>query len=174
SIIREKEQGTIEQLLVTPVSKGGLILGKLIPYYAIGLIQTGLVLLAMVLLFRVPIHGSVSLLLLLSGVFLFSALGMGIVISTFARSQGEAMQASVLFMLPSVLLSGFVFPRESMPFIIYLLSFLLPATYYIEILRGIILRGAGWAALWDEALVLLAFGITFMLVSVVRFKKQLG
>jgi ABC-type multidrug transport system permease subunit len=173
SIIREKEQGTIEQLLVTPVSKGGLILGKLIPYYAIGLIQTGLVLLAMVLLFRVPIHGSVSLLLLLASIFLFSALGMGIVISTFARSQGEAMQVAVLFMLPSVLLSGFVFPRESMPLVIYLLSFLIPATYYIEILRGIILRGAGWPALWDEALVLLAFGVTFMVVSVLRFKKQL-
>jgi len=147
--------------------------GKLIPYYAIGLIQTGLVLLVMVLLFRVPIHGSVGLLLLLASIFLFSALGMGIVISTFARTQGEAMQVSVLFMLPSVLLSGFVFPRESMPLVIYLLSFLIPATYYIEILRGIILRGAGWPALWDEALILLAFGVTFMVVSVLRFKKQL-
>jgi ABC-2 type transport system permease protein len=137
------------------------------------MIQTGLVLLAMVLLFRVPIHGSVSLLLLLASIFLFSALGMGIVISTFARSQGEAMQVAVLFMLPSVVLSGFVFPRESMPLVIYLLSFLIPATYYIEILRGIILRGAGWPALWDEALVLLAFGVTFMVVSVLRFKKQL-
>ena len=148
-------------------------MGKLIPYYAIGLIQTGLVLLVMVLLFRVPIHGSVGLLLLLASIFLFSALGMGIVISTFARTQGEAMQVSVLFMLPSVLLSGFVFPRESMPLVIYLLSFLIPATYYIEILRGIILRGAGWPALWDEALILLAFGVTFMVVSVLRFKKQL-
>lgn len=174
SIIREREQGTLEQLLVTPVSKGGLILGKLLPYYAIGFMQTGLVLLVMVALFRVPIHGSVSLLLLLAGVFLFSALGMGIVISTFARTQGEAMQVAVLFMLPSVLLSGFVFPRESMPYPIYLLSFLIPATYYIEILRAIILRGAGWPALWDEALILLAFGTVFMVGSALRFKKHLG
>lgn len=174
SIIREREQGTLEQLLVTPVSKGGLILGKLLPYYAIGFIQTGLVLLVMVLLFRVPIHGSVTLLLFLAGIFLFSALGMGILISTLARTQSEAMQVSVLFMLPSVLLSGFVFPRESMPYAIYLLSFIIPATYYIEILRGIILRGAGWLALWDEALVLLCFGILFMVLSAFRFKKHLG
>ncbi len=174
SIIREREQGTLEQLLVTPVSKGGLILGKLLPYYAIGFIQTLLVLLVMVLLFRVPIQGSVILLLFLASIFLVSALGMGILISTLARTQGEAMQVSVLFMLPSVLLSGFVFPRESMPYPIYLLSFLIPATYYIEILRGIILRGAGWFALWDEALILTLFGVLFMVVSGWRFKKHLG
>ncbi|OGP27289.1 MAG: hypothetical protein A2038_03790 [Deltaproteobacteria bacterium GWA2_57_13] len=174
SIVRERERGTLEQLLVTPISKGGLIVGKLLPYCAIGFIQTGLVLLVMVLLFRVPIHGSLSLLLLLSGVFLIPALGMGIVISTFASNQGEAMQVSVLFMLPSILLSGFIFPRESMPLVIYLLSFLIPATYYIEILRGIILRGAGWLALWDEAAVLLSFGALFIVLSVLRFKKHLG
>src|SRR3989338_4780722 len=174
SIVRERERGTMEQLLVTPVSKEGLILGKLLPYCAIGFMQTGLVLLVMVVLFGVPIHGSVSLLLLLSGIFLISALGMGIVISTFAGNQGEAMQMAVMVMLPSILLSGFVFPRESMPFVIYLLSFLIPATYYIEILRGIILRGAGWSALWDEAMVLLAFGILFMVLSALRFKKRLG
>jgi len=174
SIVRERERGTMEQLLVTPVSKEGLILGKLLPYCAIGFMQTGLVLLVMVVLFGVPIHGSVSLLLLLSGIFLIPALGMGIVISTFASNQGEAMQMAVMVMLPSILLSGFVFPRESMPSVIYLLSFLIPATYYIEILRGIILRGAGWSALWDEALVLLAFGVLFMVLSAIRFKKRLG
>lgn len=174
SIVRERERGTMEQLLVTPVSKEGLILGKLLPYCAIGFMQTGLVLSVMVILFGVPIHGSVSLLLLLSGVFLIPALGMGIVISTFARNQGEAMQMAMMVMLPSILLSGFVFPRESMPYAIYLLTFLIPATYYLEILRGIILRGAGWAALWDEALVLLIFGIFFMVLSALRFKKRLG
>ncbi|MBI2090416.1 MAG: ABC transporter permease [Deltaproteobacteria bacterium] len=174
SVVRERERGTMEQLLVTPISKGGLILGKLFPYCAIGFLQTGLVLVVMVLLFKVPIHGSVSLLLFLSGVFLVPALGMGIVISTFASNQGEAMQVSVLFLLPSILLSGFIFPRESMPLVIYLLSFLIPATYYIEILRGIILRGAGWPALWDEALVLLSFGVLFIALSVLRFKKRLG
>jgi len=174
SIVRERERGTLEQLLVTPVSKGGLILGKLLPYCAIGFLQTCLVLLLMVFLFGVSIQGSLILLLFLSGLFLVSALGMGIVVSTFARNQGEAMQMSVMFMLPAFLLSGFVFPRESMPPPIYFLSFLIPATYYLEILRGIILRGAGWAALWDEALVLSCFGALFMFVSALRFKKRLG
>jgi len=174
AIVRERERGTLEQLLVTPVSKGGLILGKLLPYTVIGFGQTVLVLLLMVFLFGVPIQGSVTLLLVLSLLFLIPALGIGIVISTFAQNQGQAMQMSLMSMLPSFLLSGFVFPRESMPLLIYLISFLIPATYYLEILRGIILRGAGIAALWDEAVVLAAFGLFFMLLSALRFKKHLG
>jgi ABC transporter DrrB family efflux protein len=174
AIVRERERGTLEQLLVTPVSKGGLILGKLLPYTVIGFAQTVLVLLAMVFLFGVPIHGSVTLLLILSLFFLVSALGIGIVISTFARNQGEAMQLSLMSMLPAFLLSGFVFPRDSMPLVIYVLSLFIPATYYLEILRGIILRGAGIAALWDETLVLAGFGVFFMLLSALRFKKHLG
>ncbi len=174
AIVRERERGTLEQLLVTPVSKGGLIVGKLLPYTAIGFGQTVLVLLVMVFLFQVPVRGSVTLLLCLSLLFLIPALGIGIVISTFAKNQGEALQLSLMSMLPSFLLSGFVFPRDSMPLIIYLLSLFIPATYYLEILRGIILRGAGIAALWDEALALAAFGVFFMLVSVLRFKKHLG
>jgi ABC transporter DrrB family efflux protein len=174
AIVRERERGTLEQLLVTPVSKGGLILGKLLPYTVIGFGQTGLVLLLMVFLFGVPIHGSVALLLTLSGVFLVPALGIGIVISTFAENQGEAMQMSLMVMLPSILLSGFIFPRESMPTILYLIGLSIPATYYLEILRGIILRGAGIAALWDETVALIGFGIFFMVLSAVRFKKHLG
>jgi len=174
SIVRERERGTIEQLLVTPLSRAELILGKLIPYCAIGFIQTGLVLLVMVLLFGVPIRGSLTLLLILSATFLVPALCIGIVISTFASNQGEAMQMAMMVMLPSIYLSGFIFPRESMPYAIYLLTFLIPATYYIEILRGVILRGAGWAALWDEALALSGFGLLLVIVSVLRFKKHLG
>lgn len=174
AIVRERERGTLEQLLVTPVSKGGLILGKLLPYTVIGFAQTGLVLLVMVFLFGVPVNGSVPLLLFLSGVFLVPALGIGIVISTFAENQAEAMQMSLMSMLPSFLLSGFVFPRESMPTIIYCISLFIPATYYLEILRGIILRGAGIAALWDEAVVLVGFGVFFMVLSAMRFKKHLG
>ena len=174
AIVRERERGTLEQLLVTPVSKGGLILGKLLPYTVIGFGQTLLVLLLMVFLFRVPVQGSVTLLLVLSLLFLIPALGIGIVISTFAQNQSQAMQMSLMSMLPSFLLSGFVFPRESMPLLIYFVSFLIPATYYLEILRGIILRGAGIVALWDEALVLAVFGVFFMLLSALRFKKHLG
>jgi ABC-type multidrug transport system permease subunit len=174
AIVRERERGTLEQLLVTPVSKGGLIVGKLLPYTAIGFGQTVLVLLVMIFLFQVPVRGSIPLLLCLSLLFLIPALGIGIVISTFAKNQGEALQLSLMTMLPSILLSGFVFPRDSMPLVIYLMSLFIPATYFLEILRGIILRGAGIAALWDEALVLAAFGVFFMLVSALRFKKHLG
>lgn len=174
AIVRERERGTLEQLLVTPVSKGGLIVGKLLPYTVIGFAQTVLVLLVMMFLFQVPVSGSITLLLCLSFLFLIPALGIGILISTFAKNQGEALQLSLLSMLPSFLLSGFVFPRDSMPLVIYLLSLLIPATYFLEILRGIILRGAGIAALWDEALVLAVFGVLFMLLSALRFKKHLG
>jgi ABC-type multidrug transport system permease subunit len=156
------------------VSKGGLIVGKLLPYTAIGFGQTLLVLLVMIFLFQVPVSGSIALLLGLSFLFLIPALGIGIVISTFAKNQGEALQLSLMTMLPSILLSGFIFPRDSMPLVIYLLGMFIPATYYLEILRGIILRGAGIAALWDEALVLAGFGVFFMLVSALRFKKHLG
>ena len=174
AIVRERERGTLEQLLVTPVSKGGLIVGKLLPYTVIGFAQTVLVLLVMMFLFQVPVSGSITLLLCLSFLFLIPALGIGILISTFAKNQGEALQLSLLSMLPSFLLSGFVFPRDSMPLVIYLLSLLIPATYFLEILRGIILRGAGITALWDEALVLAVFGVLFMLLSALRFKKHLG
>ena len=174
AIVRERERGTLEQLLVTPVSKGGLIVGKLLPYTVIGFGQTVLVLLVMVFLFKVPVSGSIPLLLFLSFLFLIPALGIGILISTFAKNQGEALQLSLMTMLLSILLSGFLFPRDSMPLIIYLLSLLIPATYFLEILRGIILRGAGIAALWDEALVLAGFGIFFMVLSALRFKKHLG
>jgi ABC transporter DrrB family efflux protein len=174
AIVRERERGTLEQLLVTPVSKGGLIVGKLLPYTAIGFGQTLLVLLVMIFLFQVPVSGSITLLLSLSFLFLIPALGIGILISTFAKNQGEALQLSLMTMLPSILLSGFIFPRDSMPLAIYLLGMFIPATYYLEILRGIILRGAGIAALWDEALVLAAFGVFFMLLSALRFKKHLG
>jgi len=174
AIVRERERGTLEQLLVTPVSKGGLIVGKLLPYTVIGFVQTVLVLLVMVFLFQVPVRGSVTLLLFLSLLFLVPALGIGIVISTFAKNQGEALQMSLMSMLPSFLLSGFVFPRESMPLLIYILSFFIPATYYLEVLRGIILRGAGIDALWEEALALTGFGLFFIFLSAARFKKHLG
>jgi ABC-type multidrug transport system permease subunit len=174
AILRERERGTLERLFVTPASKGGLILGKLLPYTAIGFGQTILVLLLLVFLFGVPINGSVTLLLFLSFLFLIPALGIGIVLSMLARNQGEVILLLLVLILPSFLLSGFVFPRESMPLVIYGFSLFIPATYYLEILRGIILRGAGIAALWDEALVLAGFGVFFLALSALRLKKHLG
>lgn len=174
SIVRERERGTLEQLIVTPVGRAALIFGKLIPYAVIGVAQTLFVLALMRGLFGVRIEGSVALLLTLSGLFLLPSLALGILISTVATNQAQAMQMSMLIMLPSVLLSGFAFPRETMPAPIYALSFAVPVTYYVQILRGIILRGAGLWALWPQTLALLGFAVALVTVSSMRFQKRLG
>jgi ABC transporter DrrB family efflux protein len=174
SIVREKENGTLEQLLVTPVSRLGLMIGKLIPYAVLGVVETGLVLFVMWAVFAVPINGSLLLLWALIPIFLFAGLGLGLLISTFAHNQAQAFQVSFLVILPSVLLSGFFFPRESMPRAIYPFTTLIPVTYFLEILRGIILRGAGWAELWRQALILLGMGVGILAVAAARFQKRLG
>jgi ABC transporter DrrB family efflux protein len=174
AIVRERERGTLEQLVVTPVSKEALIIGKLIPYSIIGLAQNVLVLLVMRFLFGVPIEGDVFLLLSLSVLFLIPALSLGILVSTLSSTQAEAMQIGMLIMLPSVLLSGFAFPRETMPLVIYWISCVIPVTYYIQILRGIILRGAGLWALWPQTLILVLFGVVLVTISSLRFQKRLG
>ncbi|MCX7019917.1 MAG: ABC transporter permease [bacterium] len=174
AIVRERERGTLEQLSVTPVSRSALILGKLVPYAIIGMIQTIFVLLLMRCLFGVVIEGDVFLLLALSVLFLLPALAMGILISTIAFNQAEAMQMGMLIMLPSILLSGFAFPRETMPLPIYALSFGIPVTYYVQILRGIILRGAGLWALWPQTLALAGFAVVLVVASSVRFQKRIG
>jgi ribosome-dependent ATPase len=174
AIVRERESGTLEQVLVTPVSKGGLMLGKLLPYSVIGFVQFSLVLAAMVVVFRVPVRGSVGLLYVLSVLFVFAALALGLLISTFARTQGQALQMAIVVIVPSILLSGFVFPRESMPLPIYAVTFLIPVTYYMEVLRGIIIRGADLSTLWDEALLLGAMTAGLVTLSVLRFRRTLS
>lgn len=174
AIVREKENGTLEQLLVTPVSKFGLMIGKLIPYAVIGVVETGLVLFVMWAIFGVPINGSLLLLWALIPIFLFAGLGLGLLISTVARNQAQAFQVSFLVILPSVLLSGFFFPREAMPRAIYPFTAIIPVTYFLEILRGIILRGAGWSELWRQTLILLGMGIGILAIAAARFQKRLG
>jgi ABC-type multidrug transport system permease subunit len=168
-----RERGTQTCQPSLPVSVAGLILGKFLIYGAIGVAQTMLMLSIMVFLFGVPINGSVTLLLVVAMLFFVPALGIVMVISTYAN-RGEGMQMSALFLLSSFLLSGFVFPRESMPPIIYAISLFIPATHYLEILRGIILRGAGIAVLWDEVAALAGLGVFFLVLSALRFKKHLG
>jgi ABC-type multidrug transport system permease subunit len=174
AIVREKEQGTLEQLMVTPVSRLGLMVGKLIPYGVIGTIETISVLLITRFLFGVEISGSLVLLGAFSLIFLFTALGLGLLVSTLAQNQIQALQFSFLIIMPSVLLSGFVFPQETMPRIIWAIGQLIPATYFIRILRGIILRGAGFWDLWHNGLVLALFGIGVLLISTARFRKTLA
>jgi ABC-type multidrug transport system permease subunit len=153
---------------------GREMIGAALRYVAVGFGQAVLMVLVMVLLFGVPIQGSVPLLLLLSLVFLVSAFGVGTFIRTLSRAQEYRLAMTLLFFLAVVLASGFVFPRESMPPAIYYLCLLIPATHYLEILRGIILRGAGIAALWDEALALIVLGTFLLALSVLRLKKRSG
>ncbi|MEN6373117.1 MAG: ABC transporter permease [Armatimonadota bacterium] len=174
SIVREKENGTLEQLLVTPVGRFGLMIGKLVPYAVLGLLEIAIVLLFMWTVFAVPIHGSILLLAAVAPVFLFSGLGLGLLISTFAQSQVQAFQASFLIIMPSVLLSGFVFPRESMPALIYPITTIIPVTYFLEILRGIIIRGAGWSELWQQVFILIGLGVVILTIAAARFQKRLG
>lgn len=172
SIVREKEKGTLEQLFVTPVRPMGLLLGKILPYFGIGFTALCVILLLMRTVFQVPIHGDVLLLLLLSLPYLFVSLSFGMLISTKAGSQSEAMQMAFLIFLPSIFFSGYIFPRETMPLPFYVLSFFVPATYFVNIARGIILRGAGVAHLWVDALVLVAMGLGLLLLAAKRFQKK--
>lgn len=174
AIVRERELGTLEQLFVTPVSKSGLLLGKLAPYALIGFVETLVVLTVMVFFFGVPIHGSLWELLLLSLLFLVCGLGLGMLVSTIARTQLQAIQFAFLVMLPSVLLSGFMFPRSQMPLPIYLFTFFIPVTYFLEILRGIVLRGADIADLLPYVLGLSLCCIGIIGISLKRFQKQLS
>ena len=174
AVVRERELGTLEQLFVTPVGRSGLLLGKLIPYAAVGFLEAVMVLSVMVYVFGVPIRGDLLLLFSLSLLFIVCALGLGLLISTLATTQVEAMQFAFMVMLPSVLLSGFAFPRSEMPAVIYAVTWAIPATYFIEILRGVVLRGAD---LWD--LLPWVFGlavctVVILVASVVRFRKQVA
>ena len=173
SIVREKERGTLEQLFVTPVRPMGLLLGKLLPYLVIGFFELSMLLVAMRFLFGVPIHGSVILLAFLSLPYLFVSLSLGILISSKATSQANAMQLAFITILPSIFFSGYIFPRETMPTFFYILSYFVPAAYYINITRGIILRGASWVHLWSDALVLFLMGTLLLLIAARRFHNKI-
>jgi ABC-2 type transport system permease protein len=172
SIVREKERGTLEQLFVTPVRPMGLLLGKLLPYLAIGFFELCMILTFMRFIFRVPIHGSVLLLALLSLPYIFVSLSLGILISSKAATQAQAMQLAFLTILPSIFFSGYIFPRETMPKFFYVLSYFVPATYFINITRGVILRGAGWAHLWIDALALFTIGTVLLVIAARRFQNK--
>jgi ABC-type multidrug transport system permease subunit len=152
----------------------GLLLGKLVPYACIGFVEMLIVLTVMVYVFGVPIHGNLWLLLGLSTLFLVCALGLGLLVSTVAKTQLQAMQFAFLLMLPSVLLSGFMFPRSEMPAPIYLASFGIPVTYFLEILRGIVLRDADAFDLVPQVIGLCACSAVILILSVSRFRKQLA
>lgn len=174
TIVRERERGTIEQLVVSPVMPHELMIGKIVPYVIIAFVDVLLVLASGRLLFGVPLKGSVVLLLVHSAVFLFASMGIGLLISVIARTQLVAFIAAMLgTMLPSVLLSGFMFPISAMPQVLQYLTYLIPARYFIVILRGIFLKGVGPEVLWKPALSLIVFGVVALVLSARRFQKRL-
>jgi ABC-2 type transport system permease protein len=171
AIVREREVGTLEQLIVTPISKTALLLGKVVPFILIAYLQMTNVLVLGWLVFHVPMRGSLPLLYAMSGLFILALLGLGLMIATFAKSQASAQQMSMGFIMPSILLSGFLFPREAMPLFAQRLGLILPITHYLEIVRGILLKGSTFDLLWKQALFLGCFAVVTLSVAVRRFAK---
>ena len=173
AIVRERERGTIEQLIVTPLRASELIVGKLAPYVLIAFIDTIEILAGGVLLFGVPINGSLPLLLLLSGLFLISNLGVGLLISTITSTQQEAIIVAIFYNLPSIFLSGFIYPVAAMPRVLQFVSLAIPLRYYLIVVRGIVLKGVGMPALWPEVIALSIFAVLVITSAATRFKKRL-
>ena len=173
SIVRERERGTIEQLIVTPVRAWELIVGKMLPYVLLGLINVTEVLLIGHFWFKVPIRGDLGLVLLLCGLFVLSSLGIGLLASTIAKTQQEAVLTVMFVMLPSIFLSGFFFPLEAMPKFLQLISAVIPLRYFLVIIRSLLLKGVGVAAIWKEILALVIFAVVIMGTAAMRFRKRL-
>jgi ABC-2 type transport system permease protein len=173
SIVREKEIGTMEQLMVTPIRPMELILGKMIPFAIVGLVDSALVVVAALLVFNVPMRGSVLLLLFCTVLFLLSSLGVGLFISTISRTQQQAMMMSFVFFLPAMLLSGFAFPIRNMPAAVQSLTYLNPLRYFMRIVRNIFLKGVGVESLWQPMAALALFGFLILGLSTLRFRKKL-
>lgn len=171
AIVREREKGTLEQLLVTPVNPLGLMLGKLAPYLVFGLIEASLVLAAMRFGFGVPIRGSLVFLFAIATIYLFALLSMGLFISTRAETQAQAQQMAQMFFLPAIFLSGYIFPTAGLPKVLYAIGQLLPPTHMVAIMRGIVLRDAGPRELMPNVLALLAISVVLVWLSVRRFQK---
>ncbi len=173
AIVRERERGTLEQLIVTPITKTELMLGKIAPYVGVGLIQMTTVLLLGRFVFDVPLTGNVLLLYAIALVFIIASLAFGLFVSTLVRTQQQAMQASFFFVLPNILLSGFMFPRQAMPAVFQWIGALLPLTHFLKVLRGILLKGVGVEELWKEMAILALFATVLIALSVRRFRKTL-
>ncbi|BBB90960.1 MAG TPA: ABC transporter permease [Methylomusa anaerophila] len=173
AIVRERERGTLEQLIVTPLKNWELMLGKIIPYSIVGYVQVTVAIVVGIFVFDLPIRGSIGLLYILTAFFIVASLAQGIFISTVTKTQMQAMQMSFFIFLPSVLLSGFMFPREAMPLGFNLLGNLLPITFYLQIMRGIILKGVGLSILWPQVMALTLFIIIVLTISINKFQKKI-
>lgn len=173
AVVRERERGTLEQLVVTPIGKTSLMLGKLVPFVLVGYVQMSVVMGLGKLIFDIPIRGNLLLLYLLTVPFIVASQGVGLLISTVARSQAQAMQLAFFFMLPNILLSGYIFPRMAMPRPAQWVGLALPLTYFLTILRGILLKGVGLAEVWRPTLSLVGLAVLLLAISVRRFTKTI-
>ncbi len=173
TIVRERERGTIEQLIVTPIRSWELIVGKLLPYVILAFIETFEILIIGHLAFEVPVRGSLLLITLASGLFLMSSLGIGLFASTVANTQQEAMLTVMMFNLPMIFLSGFFFPIQAMPKFLQLVSYAIPLRYYLVVIRALMIKGVGFAAIQSEIISLTIFGVVIMGAAAMRFRKRL-
>lgn len=175
AIVKEKEIGTLEQLIVTPIKPGQLILGKIIPFAILGFVAESIIILAMHVIFNISVRGNIFFLFFATFIYILSTLGLGMFISTISKTQQQAfMLAAFVVMLPMIYLSGFTFPIENMPAFIQYITYLIPLRYFMVIIRGIILKGVGFSELWMELLAMFAIGVGILYLSSLRFKKRLS
>jgi len=175
ALVRETELGTMEQLLVTPLSPGAIILGKLVPYAMVGTVEILTALPVVLFWFEVPLRGSLAVLALLTVPFMLCTLGLGLLVSTLSRTQQQAMMISTfVFMLPQIYLSGFVFPIQNMPKAFQVVTYAVPLRYYVQVLRGVFLKGVGLEVLWPQGLAMLGLGVGILTLARIRFRRRLG
>ncbi|PYI77432.1 MAG: hypothetical protein DMF01_01350 [Verrucomicrobia bacterium] len=174
ALVRERERGTLEQLLVSPLSRSGLMLGKLVPYLCIGMTMAAVLFTIMRFVFFVPIEGNIFAMMFSTLVYVFALLSLGLLVGTMAENQMQALQMSMVFLLPSVFFSGFIFPRETMPWIFYALGALFPTTYFIALMRAIILRGANFFEYWPNLLVLILMSNLLFILCALRFRRKIA
>ena len=175
ALVRESELGTMEQLLVTPLSPASIIVGKLVPYALVGTVEILTALPVVLFWFRVPLRGSIAVLALLTVPFMLCTLGLGLLVSTLARTQQQAMMiATFVFMLPQIYLSGFLFPIQNMPPIFQWITYAVPLRYYVTVLRGVFLKGVGLDVLWPEGVAMLGIGSLILALARLRFRQRLG
>lgn len=173
AVVRERERGTLEQLVVTPLNKTSLLLGKVLPFVAVGYVQMTVILLLGKLVFDIPVRGSLLLLYAIAGAFITANLGIGLLISTAVKSQVQATQLGYFVMLPNILLSGFMFPREAMPEFAQWIGLAMPLTYFLTALRAILLKSASIDAIWPETVALVGMAVGLFTLSVLRFRKTI-
>jgi ABC-2 type transport system permease protein len=175
ALVRETELGTMEQLLVTPLTPGAIIVGKLVPYALVGTVEILTAMPVVLFWFRVPLRGSLAVLALLTMPFMLCTLGLGLLVSTLSRTQQQAMMISTfVFMLPQIYLSGFVFPIQNMPRAFQVVTHAVPLRYYVEVLRGVFLKGVGLEVLWPQGLAMLGLGLAILTLARIRFRQRIG